>query len=75
MFVFAYFTIHLAMIGWKECEHEFDEIVALQIPRVREALQNYRLLKYFNLQNMRKEVLLLEYLIGLWDDVEQEFRI
>jgi hypothetical protein len=24
---------------------------------------------------MRKEVLLLEYLIGLWDDVEQPFHI
>jgi hypothetical protein len=36
---------------------------------------NYGLLKYFKLQNMRKEVLLLEYLIGLWDDVEQAFHI
>jgi hypothetical protein len=38
-------------------------------------LQSCGLLGYFKLQNMRKEVLLLEYLIGLWDDVEKEFRI
>jgi len=30
---------------------------------------------YFKLQNMRKEVLLLEYLIGLWDDAKQKFFI
>jgi hypothetical protein len=38
MFVFADFTGHLAMIEWKECEHEFDDIVSLQIPQAREAL-------------------------------------
>jgi hypothetical protein len=73
MVVFAYFTGHLAMIEWKECEHEFNDIVSLQIPQARESLQNCSLLKYFKLQNMRKEVLLLEYLIGLWDDAKQKF--
>jgi hypothetical protein len=42
---------------------------------VRAALRNCGLLKYFKLQKMKKEVLLLEYLIGLWDDAEQEFCI
>jgi hypothetical protein len=32
-------------------------------------------LNYFKLQKMKKEVLLLKYLIGLWDDVEHAFRI
>ena len=38
-------------------------------------MRNYGLLKYFKLQKMKKEVLLLEYLIGLWDDVEHAFFI
>jgi hypothetical protein len=61
------------MIEWKEREHEFDDMAALQDPQVREALRNYRLLKYFKLQNMQKEVLLLEHLIGLWDNDEKNF--
>jgi hypothetical protein len=63
------------MIEWKECEHEFDDIATLQSPQARAALRNCGLLKYFKLQNMRKEVILLEYLIELWDDVEHEFLI
>jgi hypothetical protein len=42
------------MIEWKEREHEFDDMAALQDPQVREALRNCGLLKYFKLQNMRK---------------------
>jgi hypothetical protein len=61
------------MIEWKEHEHEFDDIASLQDPQAREALRNCGLLKYFKLQNMRKEVLLLEYLIGLWDNDEKAF--
>ena len=63
------------MIEWKEHEHELYDIATLQIHQARAALRNYRLLKYFKLQNMRKEVLLLEYLNDLWDDVEQAFHI
>jgi hypothetical protein len=54
-------------------KHEFDDIVALQDPQARATLRNCGLLKYFKLQNMRKEVLLLEYLIGLWDNDEKSF--
>jgi hypothetical protein len=44
-------------------------------PQIRTALSNCGLLKYFKLQKMKKEVLLLEYLIGLWDDVKHAFCI
>jgi hypothetical protein len=63
------------MIEWKEREHEFDDITALQDPQVRATLRNCSLLKFFKLQNMRKEVLLLVYLIGLWDNNERTFQI
>jgi hypothetical protein len=61
------------MIEWKEHKHEFDDITTLQDPQVRVALRNCGLLKYFKLQNMRKEVILLEYLIGLRDNDEKAF--
>jgi len=63
------------MIEWKECEHEFNDNATFENPQARVSLRNCGLLKYFKLQKMKKEVLLLEYLIGLWDDVEQAFRI
>jgi hypothetical protein len=42
---------------------------------VREDIQNCGLVKYLKLQNMRKEVVLLEYMIGLWYNNEKAFRI
>jgi hypothetical protein len=48
------FYLELAMIEWKEREHEFDDIVTLQDPQERATLRNCGLLKYFKLQNMRK---------------------
>jgi hypothetical protein len=73
--MFLQFALIKTMIEWKEHEHELDDIVALQNPQTRAALRNCGLLKYFKLQKMKKEVLLLEYIIGLWDDVEQAFQI
>ena len=63
------------MIEWKEREHEMDDIAALRIPRTRAALRAYGLLKFFKLQKMKSEVLLLEHIIGLWDITEQGFHI
>jgi hypothetical protein len=37
--------------------------------------ENCGLLKIFKIQNMRKEMLLLEHLIGLWDANEKDFRV
>jgi hypothetical protein len=63
------------MIGWKEREHEMDDIASLRSPRTRAALRSCGLLKYFKLQKMKSEILLLEHIIGLWDIDEQGFRI
>jgi hypothetical protein len=63
--------IYPIMIEWKEREHEFDDIATLQDLQARETLRNCGLLKYFKLQNMRKEFLLLECLIELWDNNEK----
>jgi hypothetical protein len=63
------------MIEWKEREHEMDDIATLRSPRTRAALRACGLLKFFKLQKMKSEVLLLEHIIGLWDIAEQGFRI
>ena len=63
------------MIEWKEREHEMDDLAALQSPRTRATLRACSFLKFFKLQKMKKEVLLLEHMIGLWDVAEQGFRI
>jgi hypothetical protein len=63
------------MIEWKERENEMDDIAALQSPRTRAALRAYGLLKFFKLQKMKSEVMLLEHIIGLWDINEQGFHI
>ena len=63
------------MIEWKEREHELNDVAALQSPRSMDALRNCGLLKFFKMQKMKKEVLLLEYMIGLWNAVEQGFQI
>jgi hypothetical protein len=63
------------MIEWKEREHELNDVVTLKIPQSRVTLRNYSLLNYFKMQKMKKEVLLLDYTISLWNAAEQGFQI
>jgi hypothetical protein len=63
------------MIEWKEREHEMDDLVALWSPRTRVALRAYGLLKFFKLQKMKREILLLDHMIDLWDVAEHGFYI
>jgi hypothetical protein len=63
------------MIEWKEREHEMDDLATLRSPRTWAALRACGLLKFFKLQKMKKEILLLEHMIDLWDVAEQGFRI
>jgi hypothetical protein len=63
------------MIEWKEREHDMDDLASLQSPHTWAALRACGLLKFFKLQKMKKEILLLKHMIGLWDVTEQGFRI
>jgi hypothetical protein len=63
------------MIEWKETEHEMDDLASLRSPCTCATLCACGLLRFFKLQKMKKEVLLLEHMIGLWDVAEQGFRI
>jgi hypothetical protein len=60
---------------WKEREHEMDDLAALQSPRTWDALRACGLLKFFKLKKMKREILFLEHMIGLWDVAEHGFRI
>jgi hypothetical protein len=55
------------MIEWKEREHEMNDLAALQSLYMQASLQACGLLKFFKLQKMKREVLLLEHMVGLWD--------
>jgi hypothetical protein len=67
--------LETTMIEWKEREHELDDLAVLQISRTQATLRDCGLLKFFKLQKMKKEILLLEHIISLWDVAEQEFWI
>ena len=65
----------MTMIEWKERDHEIDDLASLRSPRTQAALRACGLLKLFKLQKMKKEILLLEHIINLWDVAEQGFQI
>jgi hypothetical protein len=53
------------MIEWKEREHEIDNLASLRSPCTWAALRACGLIKFFKLQKMKREMLLLEHMIGL----------
>ena len=65
----------VAMIKWKEREHEAIEMEALHSPVCIQALRNYGLLKFFCTHNMRKQVGLLDRLVHMWDPDLQVFQV
>ena len=52
-----------------------DDLATLRGPRMRASLWACGLLKFFKLQKMKREMYLLEHMIGLWDVAEQGFQI
>ena len=57
-------NIH-AMVIWKEREHEIMDFQDVSDPATIEALQNYGLLKYFRVPEMKAYICLLEYIIDM----------
>jgi hypothetical protein len=55
------------MIEWKEREHKLNDVAAFQSPRSRDELRNCILLNFFKMKKMKKEIIILEYMIGLWN--------
>jgi hypothetical protein len=63
------------MLEWRECEHEEDDIMALNDPRTVNSLWQCGLLKLFKVQGMRSQQRLLEYMVHMWDLEQQVFHI
>jgi hypothetical protein len=63
------------MLEWREHEHEDDESMALNDPRTLDVLQQCGLLKFFKVQGMRAQQILLEYLVHMWDTKQQVFHV
>ena len=55
------------MVTWKERAHEVPNHQDVSDPETIEALQNYGLLKYFQVPSMKEHIRLLEYIIGMCD--------
>lgn len=67
--------VKVAMIEWKEREHEATEMAALHNTMCIQALRNYGLLKIFRTHNMPKQVGLLDRLVHMWDPDLQVFQV
>lgn len=63
------------VLQWKEREHDQEDTLALANEDCMEALRACRLKKSFLLSYLRAQTELLRYLINLWDEQDQVFRI
>jgi hypothetical protein len=63
------------MIEWKECEHEVKDMASFHDPNTMVTLRNCSLLKFLKTQRMRKQTILLEHLIGMWNTNDQVFHV
>ena len=55
----------MKMIEWKEHEHEVEDMDSLHVSNTTEGLRRCVLLKFFKMQGMSKQVLLLQRLISM----------
>lgn len=58
---------------WRECEHEEQDIVALNHPTTIHALKNCGLYKFFTIPGMKTQLNLLEWMVGKWNIQEECF--
>lgn len=63
------------VIKWKERQHERDEMNTLRNAASVAMLQDYGLLKFFHMSNMRTQLPLLTHIIEWWDPEEGSFHV
>jgi hypothetical protein len=68
---FPWFT----MLEWREREHEEEYFIAGNDPNIVMALRECGFLKFFKVQGMRAQLVLLEHLVRMWDVNEQVFHV
>ena len=55
------------MVVWKEREHELDDIRGENDAATIVALHGCGLIKLFNVPNMRSPLIILEYILTMWN--------
>jgi hypothetical protein len=63
------------VLEWHEREHEEDNVNVDNNPPTIAALRDCGLLKYFCIPGMRAQVILLEFLVRMWDSDQQVFNV
>jgi hypothetical protein len=63
------------MLEWREREHEVEDYIFGNDPRMVMSLQQCGLLKLFKIQGMRAQLILIKYLVHMWDVNEQAFHV
>jgi hypothetical protein len=63
------------VLEWREREHEEDNAMDESHPPTIAALRYCGILKYFRIPGMRAQVILLEYLVRMWDLDQQVFHV
>ena len=63
------------MIEWKEREHGEEDEMAMENEACMNALQDYGLKKFFLTPCLRAQPELLQYLVSIWDENEEVFKL
>lgn len=63
------------MLEWREREHEEDDVIAINDPGTVFSLRECGLLKIFRILGMRAQLMLLEYLVHMWDVDQWVFHV
>ena len=63
------------MLEWREREHEEDDAIVGNDLGTVVALWDCGLLKFFWIPGMRAQLILLEYLVHMWDVDQQLFHV
>ena len=61
------------MVIWKEKEQELDDSQAINEPNTMLVLQECELLKLFKVPSMRAQIMLLEYILKMWNPKQKTF--
>ncbi len=60
---------------WRECEHQEQDIAALNHPETIHALTSCGLYKFFTIMGMKAQLDLLEWMVSKWNVREECFII
>ena len=63
------------VIEWKEREHNEEDELVMENEQCMNALRNCGLNKFFLTTCLRAQSKLLQYLISIWDEEEEKFKL